>query len=395
VIADGKSSSAEGQSPWGLIFILFGAGILSAFQVGKAPPVLSDMRADLGISLFDAGWLLSVFTFTGLLMGTFTGAVADALGHRRLMLAGLVLQAAGSLSGSFSLSYPGLLATRILEGTGDLKLALSVWACYLPLGVSLMMVLLPVILAGTDWRGVWQINAAALFVYTLFLSRKTASIRFMNPSRGIRFKKILEDMVTTLKSPGPLLLSLIFVTYTLQWLSVMGFLPTLINEKYGFSKSGASLLTAGMVFVNIFGNLAAGRLLEMGLARFKLIALAGVVMGTSAIVIYLDTPHFIINYSGCLIFSIFGGLIPACVLGAVPAYAPSGNRVATTNGLVIQFGQLGQVIGPPVLAFLVSQTGSWTAGSWFLGCVAGLGVILSFFLSRIHPRQRGGDRIRD
>ena len=150
-----------------------------------------------------------------------------------------------------------------------------------------------------------------------------------------------------------------------------------------------------MVFVNIFGNLAAGRLLEMGLARFKLIALAGVVMGAGAMVIYLDTPHFIVNYSGCLIFSIFGGLIPACVLGAVPAYAPSENQVATTNGLVVQFGQLGQVMGPPVLAFLVSQTGSWTAGSWFLGCVAGLGVVLSFFLSRIHPRQRGGDRIRD
>jgi predicted MFS family arabinose efflux permease len=258
-----------------------------------------------------------------------------------------------------------------------------------------MMVLLPVILMGTDWRGVWQINAAVLSAYTLLLSKKTAPIRFMNPSRGIRFKKILEDMVTTLKSPGPLVLSLIFVTYALQWLTVMGFLPTLINEKYGFSKSEASLLTAGMVFVNIFGNLAAGRLLEMGLARFKLIALAGVVMGISAMVIYLDTHHFIINYSGCLIFSIFGGLIPACVLGAVPAYAPSKNRVATTNGLVVQFGQFGQVIGPPVLAFLVSQTGSWTTGSWFLGCVAGLGVVLSFFLSRIHPRQRGGDTIRN
>ena len=414
MIADGKSTGAEGKSPWGLIFILFGAGILSAFQVGKVPPVLSDMRADLGISLFDAGWLLSVFTFTGLLMGTFTGAVADAVGHRRLMLAGLVLQAAGTLLGSFALSYPGLLATRILEGTGflaviistptlifqvvrpgDLKLALSIWACYLPLGVSLMMVLLPVILMGTDWRGVWRINALILLVYTLLLSQKTSPIRFMNPSKGIRFKKILDDMTTTLKSPGPLVLSLIFVAYTLQWLSVMGFLPTLINEKYGFSKSEASLLTAGMVFVNIFGNLAAGRLLEMGLARSKLIALAGVVMGTSAMVIYLDTPHFIINYSGCLIFSIFGGLIPACVLGAVPAYAPSENRVATTNGLVIQFGQFGQVIGPPVLAFLVSQTGSWAAGSWFLGCVAGIGVGLSFLLSRIHPRQRGGDRIRN
>ncbi len=394
----------DGKSPWKLIFILFGAGILSAFQVGKVPPVLSDIRVDLAISLFDAGWLLSVFTFTGFLMGTFTGAIADAIGHRRLMLAGFVLQISGTFLGSFVHSFHGLLVTRILEGTGflaviistptlifqivkpkDLKLALSIWTCYLPLGVSVMMIVLPLILAGTDWRGLWQINAAVLLVYALILSKKTAHIRFMNPSQGIRFKRLGQDIIKTLKSPGPLVLSLIFATYSLQWLSVMGFLPTLINEKYGFSKPEASLLTAGMVFVNIFGNLAGGRLLEIGIARYKLIAFAGVIMGISAIAIYFDTDHFIINYSGCLIFSIFGGLIPASVLGAVPDCAPRKNLIATTNGLVIQFGQVGQVIGPPALAFLVSQTGSWAAGSWFLGGIAGLGVLLSFFLSRIQP----------
>jgi len=67
------------KSPWGLILILFGAGILSAFQVGKVPPVLADIRSDLAISLFHAGWLLSVFNLTGLLLGTCTGAIADAI----------------------------------------------------------------------------------------------------------------------------------------------------------------------------------------------------------------------------------------------------------------------------------------------------------------------------
>lgn len=396
--------SEEDKSPWGLILILFGAGILAAFQVGKAPPVLSDIRSELGISLFHAGWLLSIFSFTGLLMGTFTGAIADAVGHRRLMLAGLILQTAGTILGSFAYSFNGLLATRFLEGTGflavsistptlifqvvkpkDVKVALSIWACYIPAGVSLTMILLPLILIYTDWRGVWQVNAGILVFYTLILSKKTSHIRYKTLSRGMELKKIVRDIVKTSKSPGPLFLSLIFITYALQWLSVMGFLPTLILEKFGFSKSGASFLTAGMVFVNIFGNLAGGKLLKMGFARHKLIAFASMIMGISTFAIYFDTPHFIVNYTGCLVFSIFGGLIPASVLGGVPLYAPSKNLIATTNGLVVQFGQTGQVIGPPILAYLVAQTGSWSSGSWFLGGVAGLGVILSFFLSRIQP----------
>jgi len=396
--------TTEEKSPWALVMILFGAGILSAFQVGKVPPVLSDIRSELAISLFYAGWILSIFNFTGLLLGTFTGAIADAIGHRRLMLTGLVLQIAGSIAGSFTNSFSGLLATRFLEGTGflavivstptlifqvvkpkDLKVAISIWTCYLPAGASLMMVLLPLILTGTDWRGLWQINAAIMVAYTLLLSKKTAHIQFMNPSNGIRFKKLVQDIIRTSKSSGPLILALIFITYSLQWLAVMGFLPTLMIEKYGFSKSLASILTAAMVFINIFGNLAGGRLLKRGFSRWKLIAFSSTVMGFSAIAIYWNTAGFILNYSGCLIFSIFGGLIPASILGGVPVYAPSKNLIATTNGLVIQGGQSGQVIGPPILAFLVSQTGSWSCGAWFLGSVALMGVLLSVCLSRIKP----------
>jgi len=397
----------EGQSPWGLILILFGAGILSAFQVGKVPPVLSDIRYDLSISLFYAGWILSIFNFTGLFLGTFTGAIADAIGHRRLMLTGLVLQITGCLLGSLSDSFYGLLATRFIEGAGflavivstptlifqvvkpkDMTVALSIWTCYLPAGASLMMILLPFILTCTDWKGLWQINAVILTAYTILLLKKTSHIKFMNPSTSVTLKKLIKDVIRTSTSAGPLILALIFVAYALQWLAVMGFLPTLLFEKYGFSKSMASVLTAAMVFVNIFGNLVGGRLLKRGITRWKLIASACIIMGASSFAIYSEDANFILNYAGCLIFSIVGGLIPASILGAVPEYAPSQNLIATTNGFVIQGGQAGQVMGPPILAYLVSKTGSWSCGSWFLGSVALSGLVLSLCLSRIKPKIR-------
>ena len=194
---------SQSKTPWGLVLILFGAGILSAFQVGKVPPVLTDIRSDLTISLLYAGWILSIFNLTGLLLGTCAGAIADAVGHRKLMIAGFALQIAGCFLGSFARSFNGLLVTRILEGAGflavivstptlifqivnpkDMKVALSVWSCYIPVGVSLMMVLLPFILAFTDWRGLWQFNAAILTVYSLLLSKKNRTYQIFEPDRS-------------------------------------------------------------------------------------------------------------------------------------------------------------------------------------------------------------------
>lgn len=395
------------KSPWGLVLILFGAGVLSAFQVGKMPPVLPDIRLDLGISLLYAGWLLSIFNFTGLLMGTLTGSIADTIGHRRLLITGLCLQITGCICGSFTHTFSALLATRFLEGSGflavaistptlifqvvrpkDLKMALSLWSCYFPIGGAAMMVLVPLILKASDWRGLWQVNAALLIVYTLLLVNRTAQISFKSPSfKEIQLKKMIKNILRTATHPGPVLLSLSFIAYAMQWLAVIGFLPTLIMEKYGFSNALASVLTAFMVFVNIFGNLAGGWLLQTGFPRWKLMAYASAIMGTSAFMIYSSQIHFLFNYTGCLIFSVCSGLIPAAVLSGAPVYAPSKNLVATTNGLIIQGGQTGQFLGPPIMAFLVSQTGTWSCGAWFLGSVAFFGFIVSLMLSRISSTE--------
>ncbi|MCP4022162.1 MAG: MFS transporter [Desulfobacteraceae bacterium] len=375
---------------------------MSAFQVGKVPPVLGDIRADLVLGLFLAGWVLSIFNFTGLMLGTCAGAIADTIGHRRLMLAGLILQVVGSLAGSFTTTFALLLATRFLEGAGflavivsvptlifqvvklnDSKIALSLWSCYLPAGVSIMMFFLPFVLKFTDWRGLWQINAVLLTAYVILLTKATSHIGFMNHSKIPGFKRLFKDIWVTSTSPGPLLLALIFTTYALQWLAVMGFLPTLLLEKFHFSKSLASYLTGFMVFMNVFGNLLGGRLLKAGFARWKLIAFTSLAMGSASIAIFSSGSGFALNYTGCLTFSLIGGIIPAAVIGGAPIYAPSGNLIATTTGLLIQGGQTGQVLGPPILAWLVFTTGTWDCGSWYLGSVAMLGIIFSLLLSRI------------
>ncbi|MCK5099660.1 MAG: MFS transporter, partial [Desulfobacteraceae bacterium] len=295
----------ENKSPWMLVLILVGAGIISAFQVGKVPPLLLDIKTELNISLFYAGWILSIFNITGLILGTCTGVIADTIGHRRLLIFGLAIQALGCFLGSFASSFNLLVVTRLLEGTGflavvvstptlifqvvrkkDVKVALSIWTAYLPAGVALVMLIIPFISKFTDWRGVWQSNSFLLVFYLILLIKATSKITPFKRTNKLSIKNLIHDIKKTATSPGPLLLALIFTTYALQWLAMMGFLPTLLMERFEFLKSTASILTAIMVGMNIIGNLAGGYLLKYGVKRWALIAFASFVMGCCSFAIY-------------------------------------------------------------------------------------------------------------
>lgn len=393
-------SAPSAKTPWAAVLILIGAGVTASFQVGKVPPVLTELRREFDMSLVLAGWVLGAFNIIGLTLGAFSGALADALGHRRLLLWGLGTQAAASLAGAWSPNVPWLLFTRVLEGLGfllvavcgpalivrmvrarDLGPALSGWSGFVPAGMSVIMVITPLVAGPFGWRGLWLFNALILGGYALLVRRVVPRApRTHKPLRDL-VSRILGDLLRTTTSLGPVLLALIFATYTFQWLAVMGFLPTFLVEQYGLGTGSASLLTALVVAFNVPGNLAGGRLMARGAERRTLIASAGLLMGLAGLIVYAEGLPFWLRYAGCLFFAGTGGLLPAAVFSGAPVHAPTPDLVATTNGLIMQGSQLGQVAGPPALALLISHAGGWHAAPWLLGGSALCGVLLSFWLS--------------
>jgi len=189
--------------------LLVGAGVVAAFQVGKAPPMLLSIRSELGMSLFLTGWILSIFNVIGFLLGSIAGAVADVFGHRRLLLIGFFLQALGSLAGSFAPGTSFLLTTRAVEGLGflftvvaapamvarvtnpkDIRVSLSLWSCFLPAGASLIMLLVPLVILRLDWRELWQVNAAILAAYAIGIKRGTARLAGKAPGTKKRMGRV-------------------------------------------------------------------------------------------------------------------------------------------------------------------------------------------------------------
>lgn len=395
-----------GATRWGLVLAIFGAGVTAAFQVGKTPPSLPLIRPDLNLSLVAAGWVISILNLVGALTGLLSGRVADILGHRRVLLAGLCCLALGSLLGGVAPRGGVLLFSRFVEGVGyilvvvsapaliiglthprNTRQAIGLWAAFMPTGTGLMMLLSPLALETVGWRGLWVANGCLVVSYGLFLAWLTSRREgFAAPVRTGR-PPLLAGIGKILSRPGPALLGVAFTAYALQFMAVVGFLPTLLIEELGLGGSRAAVLTALVAFVNAPGNLAGGWLLQKGVRRAVLLVLAGLTLALCGLGIYSDGLGGFWRYLLCLVFSAVGGIYPASLIAGSQLHAPEPALVGTTNGLVMQGGSIGSLIGPPLLATAVSLAGGWSGGSWVLAGAATLTVILGLILGLVEARM--------
>jgi MFS family permease len=389
------------KTDWRLVLLVVGAGIVAGCQVGKVPPSLPLLRADLHLSLFIAGWVISLLSLVGACGGAVAGATADWFGHRRVALLGLSTTAAAGLVGSLAQGPGVMLVTRFFEGIGyiaisvagptliaqvtrpqDLRLALSVWACYMPAGTSFMLLFSPLFLHSIGWRGLWVANGIMVAGVALLLAR---AIPRPDRETGGRPNRFLPDFKATLSRPGPILLALYFGAFALQFMAVVGFLPTLLIEEMGLGKGTAALLSGVAVLLNVPGNLLGGWLLHRGVRRVRILGLASLVMGLCAVGIYSQFLSGTLRYALCLVFTGVGGSIPASLYAAALVHAPSRSALGTTNGIMMQGGNMGSMLGPPAMAAVVAGVGGWHAAPWLLVSAAGFTVILAVCLQCIEP----------
>ena len=89
----------------------------------------------------------------------------------------------------------------------------------------------------------------------------------------------------------------------------------------------------------------------------------------------------------CFLFALTGGLLPTSVLAATTDYTPRRDLIGTTNGLIMQGSNLGQMIGPPSVAALVTAFGSWTAAPLYVTSAAALGIAFALVIRRLRGRS--------
>jgi CP family cyanate transporter-like MFS transporter len=345
------------------------------------------------MTLVEAGFLLSLVQAAGMAAGIAFGVLADALGLRRGMLIGLALLAGASALGSVADSVPWLLALRAVEGfgflmvvlpapglirrlvvPGRLNVMLGVWGTYMPLGAALGLLAGPAWIAAFGWRSWWVALGALSALMALLLHAGIATA----PAPATRGAGVLTRLVRTLSAAGPWLVAISFALYSSQWLAVIGFLPTIYSAA-GLAPALTGVLSAGAAAVNMLGNLAAGRLLQRGVAAPRLLAAGFAVMALAAAAAFAGSGEAglppALRYAAVLVFSMVGGMVPATLFALAMRVAPGEDTVSTTVGWMQQWSALGQFAGPPIVAWLASRSGGWH-WTWLATGAASLAALL-------------------
>ena len=385
------------RTPWPLIGLLVVAGAVAAFHVGKAPPSVPSLRAELGATLRQAGWLISTVSLITATGGMAIALTAERFGHRRLVLLGTGLSCLASLAGAFSPSVDLLVIGRIVEGLGfimvvvaiptlvvrlaapaDQRIALTLWSAYMPAGAGSMMLISALVLSEASWRIAWLVAAAASFVILVALMWRALPRRELDPAPVAR-RAILAEMIEVATSGGPLAIAFCFGAYSCCWFAIVGFLPTLQVDRLGFSTGAAAIVTAVVTVANVAGNLGGGWLIQRGAARGVVIVTAALSMAVCAACIFLDGVPDSVRLVLAGVYSAVIGAVPAALFTAIPLHAGRPQLVGAATGLLMQVSNIGALLGPPITAALVSA-GGWPAAAWLttvaLVCVAGFGVFL-------------------
>jgi MFS transporter, CP family, cyanate transporter len=406
-----------------LVVIL--AGVSVALHVGKLPPAVPVLQQAMGISLMQAGFLLSLVQLAGMTLGLVVGLAADGWGLRRSMLTGLLVLSAASALGGWARGASDLLVLRAVEGLGFLLASmpapslirrlveparmsrmLGLWGAYMPLGTALALLVGPLVMATVGWPGWWWGLAVLSLAMAVWLvvavppdsagtsvgaSPATAPAPVgAVPAWAMRLRE-------TLTSRGPWLVALSFAMYSGQWLAVIGFLPA-VYAAAGVSGAATGVLTALAAAVNMVGNIASGRLLQRGVSARALLLAGFCVMGLGAVVAFAGSAPAgsgvppAVRYAAVLLFSAVGGLIPGTLFSLAVRLAPSDRTVSTTVGWMQQWSSIGQFAGPPLVAWMAGAAGGWQWTWLVTGVCAVVGVFLALSIGRLVPgvNARGG-----
>ncbi len=366
------------RSRWLVLAIVVFARTGIGFQFIAAAALAPQLRADLQVNFTQIGLLLGIFMIAGVFFSLPSGMIANRLGDRRTLQAGLLALVAGSAIMGMGGSFPMLLAGRAIGGVGavfvtvtaakvltdwfsgkEMATAMSLLGVTWPVGIALGMSLLPLVGAWDGWRTAVYLTAAmpalALFFVSLLPAAPPGSEREARapaahpPLWSIRRRELW--LILAGGAAWPLMSSGGYVVFS-------SYAPGLLIER-GASHTAAALVVSLLSWL-IIATIPLGGYLADRTGRSDLMFWGGCLAAAAAIaMVPLAGPVEL-----WIILSAVLGLTVGPVM-ALPGEVLSPESRATGLGLFYTFYYLGTGALPALAGWLQDMTGSAAAVIWF------------------------------
>lgn len=371
-----------------LVLLLWLAGLGAAAQFAKFAVPFTYVRALYPDAGAEIGWLLTLISGLGAVLGMTAGVLVARIGFAKILVFALLLGGAISIWQATLPQLSIMLVTRLIEGISHLiivvaaptliaqiasdryrGLSMTLWSTFF--GVSFALVAwfgLPYVAANglsglLMGHGLFMLSVAVVLGIALNMTGPP-NTTVTNPFSIV---SVLKQHITAYSSPSVVAPAIGWLFYTLTFVSLLAVLPELLPA------SSRGTIAGFMPIMSIITSLVIVSVLLTKFAATSII-IAGFVL--SAIVVALTFAGLPLPYICIGLFATLG-LIQGASFAAVPELNTSDETRALANGAMAQMGNIGNLIGTPILLTVLTYAGPnamllIVAGLYLLGAVAHL-----------------------
>lgn len=392
------SEAKKTKNPWMILVVMLISMMAGAICMNKVAPVLINIQEDLAISSSaQAGLLMSIFTFSGIILSVPMGVLTTKYGTFKTGLFSLICIIAGSVLGALSGSYGVMMFSRLIEGIGLMFLgtigpaavarafagrssgtAMGLLMCYMSFGQIIALNIAPIIAAGSTWRNFWWVSAAfgvvALVLWLLLVrDDKTAQAEASNNAEN----KVTLGQVLSNKSV--LLVCATFFTYCVAHFGVFNYLPTFMAEVGGISSTKAGSLTSIASLMGIPIGILGGVLADKWGSIKKPLALTMILFAVAVGI----TPFF--GSNTYIVYVVIYGIVAMAEAGlsfAAVTTVVKPEEAAIASAALSTAQWLGAFLSTLVFGALLDAVG-WTTTFFVMVPIAVVGVLAVLFNKKL------------
>lgn len=387
-------SEGTGKTPFGLIFLLWGAGLGAAAQYAKVSVIfdqLPDVYPDAGAGV---GFAVSLVGFVGILFGVVAGLLVARIRYRRALLWALWLGAVVSALQSFLPPFGWFLTLRGIEGLSHLAMVvaaptliaqlsapqhrgftLTLWGTFFGVAFAVLAwVGLPLV-AAYGVPALFVAHSIYMAVFAVILTFSLRSLPFLGTFPKLSLKGVLRDHATIYRSPRISAAGLGWLFYTFCFVSVLTVMPPFLDP------SLRAFVTGAMPLASIASSMT------IGVWALRHISAVGVVMwgfGCSfacMVWLWIDPA----NVVGCVALAASLGLVQGASFAAVPQLNDTAKTQAQANGAMAQMGNVGNTIGTPIMVAALAAFG-YVALPVFVSIALLMGLMVHLLLHTLRRK---------
>jgi len=321
----------------------------------------------------------------GLIFGTTAGLFVARIGPRRAIVAAMLMGAAMSGVQALGLSYPLLIASRVVEGVSHLAivvvgptliagmasdrfrgLAMTLWSSFFGVTYAVLALVAPPLIMAFGAAGIYVSHAAFMLALGLVLR---ATLPADPAAPVVRRTNLMAEHVRIYASARLSAPALGFFCYTFLFVAVLTLLPPEVPTSH------RALAAVGMPLISIAVSLTLGvwALALIGAVRSVQAGYLAAIPGF--VVLALGWGDGIVMAGAGLWIASALGVVQGASFAAIPELNDTPDDRAGAAGAIAQLGNLGTTTGTPVVAATLIGWGPWgLTGVAVAACLLGVAL---------------------